>query len=179
MKKIILILPIIISITSCKSPSPSKSIWTEAYEMKEYQQIDSALKLRMPEKEKRAQLASYFVKRLKSELPRGLKSVSADSLKKLSRKIATEYAYTYNDGHGNGLKPRAYAWTPDLEDLLKAGMLRELKMENIQNPNIFCDCALTKLKKIYPDSIIMPAPHNVLFKIGIECRTELLVKERK
>jgi hypothetical protein len=174
MKKTLLILLILIGFLSCKSHNNSKSVWTETYEGKLYKQLDNGFKTRFRDAEKRHKLVSYTVKRLKVDLPNGLESVSIDSLNNLCIKIGTDYGFADNDLNGKDEVPHATAWTPELEKMIRTDLLRLTQMEDMQNTYKFCDCAITKLKKMYPDSIFFPLQKDISFKVGEKCRTELL-----
>jgi hypothetical protein len=175
-KKIFLLLLACTSLLSCKSQVRTDSVWTTAYEQKKYDEINDAIKPRLPNEEKREKFVSYIIMRLKTELPKGLESVSADSLKKLSVKIGEEYGFAHADGHGGGLIPKAIAWTPDLEKTFREAILKGTKTADLDKSNKLCDCFITELKKIYPDSVMMPVPHNIALKIVNQCQDVILGK---
>jgi hypothetical protein len=160
-------------ILSCRSQNHADSVWTDAYQQKIYQQLDDAIKSRLQDQQKRKQLVSYIVTRLKAELPDGLNSVSADSLHRLSVKIGKEYGYAHADGNGDGLTPTARPWTAELEQTLRETFLRGMKKEDLEMGNKLCDCLINKLKKLYPDSVMMPFPHDVALKVASECKKEV------
>lgn len=136
--------------------------------------MDEAISPRLPDEGKRRELVSYIIKRLKAELPNGLESVSADSLHKLSVKIGKEYAYAHADGFGGGMVPKPTAWTPELEKLFREAILNGVGKDDLDRGKKICDCVVTKIKKIYPDSVMLPFPHEVILKVASECKTEIL-----
>ena len=108
-------------------------------------------------------------------MPNGVESVSIDSLRKLSAKIGEEYGYAHAGDRNSGLIPTAMLWTPELEKTLRKAITYGAKNEaDIKLYNKLCDCLLIKLKKMNPDSVLMPLPHDVAVKVVGECRSEIL-----
>jgi len=176
MRKVLLFIFLSASILSGKSQTSVKSVWTPAYEKAVYNNIDASIKNRMPDASRRAQLVTYVVNRLKEELPKGLKSVSDDSVYRLSVKIGAEYGYAHAQGNRNetGIIPSKRPWTPELATVLRQTMFRNEKKEDHALNAKLCDCVITKLKIIYPDSIMLPMPHDVIVKVTGECHDELI-----
>jgi hypothetical protein len=168
MQKVLVIICFII-ISSCNS----KSVWTDQYERKQYQQIDLGVKQSLFDNAKRKQLVTYIIKRLKAELPAGIESVSSDSLKRLSVKIGREYAYAHPN-QLSGLTPHRVVWSKELEDDVRAGFLKGVTEADRPMQIKGCDCVIMKLKKIYPNSVIIPFPKDTLVKLSVQCRNELL-----
>ena len=115
--------------------------------------------------------------RLKAELPNGLESVSKDSLRKLGVKIGMDYS-DYADRHNSGSKPKAYAWTPELEKVFRDEFLKRREIYHLERSNEICDCVITGLKKTYPDSVIMPIPNDVIKKIVGHCEDAVFGKSK-
>jgi len=130
----------------------------------------------MPDASRREQLVAYVVQRLKEELPKGLKSVSDDSVYRLSVKIGAEYGYAHaqSDHNETGIVPSKQPWTPGLVTVLRQTMFRNEKKEDHALNIKLCDCVVAKLKIIYPDSIMLPLPHDVIYKVAGECHDELI-----
>ncbi len=128
----------------------------------------------MPNKTDRDNYITYIVKRVKEELPNGLKSVSKDSLHNLNIRIGREYAEKENfAGHHNlGIKPYYEHWTPLIDTTIRKEFKAIFRYDKDVDIDKFCDCVITQLKKQYPDSIPMPIPQNTLNNIGIECKNK-------
>ncbi len=171
MKKIILVVLVFTGMVSCKPKNQNKYAWTPAYELKAYTDMDNAIKPRMADDAKRKLFVNYIVAHLKAELPNGLESVSADSINKLSIKIGKEYTFAHADQLS--LKSVPTRWTADVEQSLRDGILHEWPKDDLKTGNKFCDCAIRQLKKIYPDSVIIPLMPEVAQKVGGECRNEV------
>jgi len=171
MKKALFIIFIFLSVYSCKSQNQS-SVWTAEYEAKWYRQIDDGVKLRLPDDDKRKDLVSYIVKRLKSELPKGIESIPADSLNRLSSKIGAEYGSAHPYGN-SGLIPHFAKWTPLLEKALRDEFLKDASPKELESEKKACDCIMVELKKIYPDSVLTPIPRDILFKVASKCFDEI------
>jgi hypothetical protein len=179
MKRLFLIVFILISL-SCKSQTSVKSVWTPEYEQQVSDGVDASIKPRMPDEVLRKKLVTYIVMRLKAELPKGIKSVSSDSLFRLSVKIGKDYAYmngAEKPGFESGITPKMTAWKPELEKVFRdAVMLKvgSLKDENYRNQ--LCDCVVRKVRVIYPDSVMIPLPREVILKVAGECHDEIIGK---
>jgi hypothetical protein len=175
MKKILLMmLVLIISISACKSPA--KSVWTPKYEQQIYNELDNLMKTRYKDDNKRKDLVSYTVKRLKEELPGGLGSVPPDSLNKVSVKIGQEYATAHSkDSNGNPL-PKTVPWSPTVEQDLREAILKVWQKNDLDNGNKFCDCVIIKLKALHPKGVVIPIPHDEMQQVAAECQKEVLSK---
>jgi hypothetical protein len=175
MKKILLMmLVLIIGISACKSPV--KSAWTPKYEQQIYNELDNVMKTRYKDDNKRKELVSYTVKRLKEELPGGLGSVPRDSLNKVSVKIGQEYADAHSkDSNGKPL-PKTVPWSPTIEQGLRDAILKVWDKKDLDNGNKFCDCVIAKLKTAHPKGIVIPIEHDEMLKVSAECQKEVLSK---
>ena len=67
-------------------------------------------------------LPDFEIKRLRAELPDGLWSVPADSLKRFFAKIADEYEKAYPDESFQV----AISWSSEYEERIKRTMLKEI-----------------------------------------------------
>lgn len=175
MRVIILFTLLSIIILSCNPNAQVKknsNVWTKDYELKEYKQVDDEIRPELPDEQKRQQLVSYVIKRLKAELPNGVESVSADSLYKLCITIGKDYAFSHTEN--TGLIPRLTPWTPELEQIFREGFLKGLNKKYPKSSNELCNCVIVKLKKLYPDSVLMPLPHDITVKIAQECMKQVL-----
>jgi hypothetical protein len=148
-------------------------VWTVDYERGVYKQIDDAVRPGLRDDYVRRHLVSYIIKRLKTELPDGLESVSADSIKALSVKISKEYTNGENIDHDDELTPTAVPWTAETERNLRDVFLKGSKKEDLLTENKLCDCVIIKLKKIYPDSVVVPFPQNIILRVSKECGDEM------
>jgi hypothetical protein len=163
---------------SCKSPTPGKSIWTKDYEQTVYNNIDASIKLRIPDELRRKELVTYVVKRLKSELPGGMKSVSDDSVYRLSVKIGAEYGYAHaqKQDYETGITPALRPWTPELEQVLREAIFTGEKKEDHQRNQSLCDCTIRKLRAIFPDSVMIPLPRHIIVAITKTCQDKIASK---
>ena len=174
MKKVLFILLASMCVYSCKSQNNSKLVWTEKYESKIYKQVDDGVRPRLPDESRRRQFVSYIINRLKSELPNGVESIPIDSLSRLSMRIGKEYGLSHATGQNDsGLVPTAVPWSKELEQTCREGFLRGMTPEELKDGNKLCDCVLIKLKKIYPDSVIIPFPKDVILKVANDCHNEI------
>jgi hypothetical protein len=168
MKNLLLLISVVIVFLSCNSVADKKSVWTDAYEAKLYSQIDNELKPRLPDDANRNELVAYIIKGLKVELPNGVESVSNDSLYRLSVKLGKEYAYANANKKDIGMVPIKRPWTITFEKDLRETMLSK-RGGDIQLSESTCDCIIEKLKQIYPDSVVVPFPKQVISEISVEC----------
>ncbi|MES2379086.1 MAG: hypothetical protein V4553_21020 [Bacteroidota bacterium] len=152
-------------IIACKSPD-HKSVWTKEYENKLYKQIDDAAKSRIPDDNKRSELVVYTLKRLKQELPNGLESVPNDSLQKVSANIGAEYGFTHKY---STIGVKSYIkWTPKVEEAIKGYILKDKPKDGDK----LYGCVITKIKKVYPDSVVIPFQRSLITKFTTECSSE-------
>jgi hypothetical protein len=163
MKRIFILLLACISITACRQHT---NAWTKEYTQKTYNELYEGIGTVIKDSAQRRQVTAYMIKRFKAELPYGLESVSADSLRKLSVKIGGDYTAIHN----NGNLQATIKWTPESELSLKEGFARYLKSYTPKNRDKMCDCLVVKLKQIYPDSLTTPVPDSVYVKIVKECK---------
>jgi len=163
MKKILFICFAFACLTACNSQSDKKTIWTKDYEDKLYKQIDDAAKPRIPDENKRSELVVYTLKRLKQALPLGLESVPNDTLQKISAKIGADYSKTHN--YATTGVHMYVKWSPRVEQAIKEYILSA----NPKDKSLG-DCVITKIKKAYPDSLVVPFDRNLMIKFADECR---------
>jgi hypothetical protein len=175
-KSLLAILVLVVSFSACKSPG--KSVWTAEYEKGVYNQLDNVMKPRFKDDNKRKDLVSFTVKRLKAELPDGLASVPADSLNKISSKIGQEYAVAHVKDGGGNLKPTSVPWSPSVEQGLRDAILKVWQKNDLANGNKFCDCVIAKLKTAHPQGIVIPIPHDEMLQVATECQKQVLGKHR-
>ena len=130
------------------------------------------MKPNQPDAGKRADYISFIIMRAKEEIPNGLQSVSKDSLQNLNIRIGREYAIKLKkEGIRYDITPYYEKWTPKIEKMFKDGFIAlDQQKKGIKNINKFCDCLIEKLKKMYPDSIMVPVPQATINKIGIDCK---------
>ena len=160
-----------------RSQTAPSTVWTEDYTQKLYNELDNVIKPRIPDSLKRRDFLLYTVKRLKEVLPMGMESIPSDSLTRLSRKIGSEYAFAHR---GNtGLAPYPIPWTPENEQLFKKAFLMDWPKDDLPRGNALCDCAIKKLKEIYPNKVLMPPPKDVALKVVSECQDEIKRSEVK
>ena len=173
MKKATLIIIILFSISSCKWNDKNDSVWTKDYESKLYREINAEVSERLPDDAKREKFVSFIIKRLKEELPKGMESVSKDSVCKLSMKIGKEYGFANSSDPNSGLKPTLVPWTPEIEKTLREVFLKGATANNKKQYEQLSDCVLAKLKQINPDSVMVPLTHEMAITIGKECMIEI------
>jgi hypothetical protein len=87
-------------------------------------------------------------------------------------KIGREYAYENSpkSGFQTGIVPQKTAWSPEIIANLRDGFMHGEKKEEHELNLKLCDCFITKLKETYPDSLMLPLPHEVVVKVANECR---------
>ena len=160
-------------LSACKS-QPNSKVWTKKYEQGLYNYLDSATKYSMPNPIERQKYVSYFVMRAKQELPNGLKSVSKDSLHNLNIRIGREYSIKeHNAGDVATLKPYYEPWTPLIEKTFRDDFSVIFKDKGTKYSNDLCECVIKKLKKIYPDSLVVPVPRDIMKDVSYQCKHEL------
>ncbi|MES2060757.1 MAG: hypothetical protein V4456_02475 [Bacteroidota bacterium] len=172
MKKAALIIIILFSISSCKWDNKNGSVWTQDYELKLTREINAGIIERLPDDDKRQKLVAFIIKRLKEELPKGVESVSKDSLQILSEKIGKEYGYA-NAGSNSGITPKLVPWSPKIEETIHEVFLTGTTADNKKQYEQVCNCVIAKLKKINPDSVMVPLTHEMAITIGKECMIEI------
>jgi hypothetical protein len=165
-------------VSACNSQHPNPKVWTKAYEQGLYNYVDSVSKPNMPDVQKRYNYLVYFVGRAKEELPNGLNSVSRDSLHNLADRIGREYAFKLNKAgiHDTGITPYYEAWSPRLEKDFRAAYLQLFETQGLKNGNVFCDFIIRKLKVIYPDSLVVPVPKQIMYNVSFGCKKDLNTK---
>lgn len=149
-----------------------KPVWTAEYEQAVYTGINTSVKNSVPDDAQRQKLVTYVVARLKKALPDGLQSIPADSLHKLSMKIGADYAAINPDAFKSAIT-RKVAWSPEVENLIRRGMNETAQKAGIKLNDQFCDCAIARLKKIYPDSLVTPTSPEMNTQVARECAKEL------
>ncbi len=172
MKKLLLLIVAITGMLTCKVKAQTASVWTADYETKTYNDVDAAIKPTLPDDAVRKQLVTYVIAHFKATLPKGLESIPADSLSSLSLKLGKEWAMTHPELLG-GIVSRPTKWTPEIEQIFRESVLKEWAKDDLPRGNKFCDCAIKKLREIYPDAVLMPPPHDVIVKVSAECNTEI------
>ena len=160
-------------LSDCKS-QPNPNVWTVKYEQGIYNYLDSMSKPTMPDAAKRSKYISFFVSRLKDEIPNGIKSVSKDSLHNLNIRIGREYAFKERkEGiYDDGIIPYYTPWTPMIEKTFRDDFGAVFQTRDANIVNIFCDCVIEKLKKVYPDSLLVPVPKEVMTKVAVDCKNK-------
>jgi hypothetical protein len=173
MKRILLIILIFISISSCKHHS---RVWTNEYYRISYQYVDSINKGIFRVDSQRKQMTKWEIERLKVELPDGLSSVSHDSLIRLCARIGQEYSKTHNP---DDLQAKL-AWTPEAETEFKRSISASsfIKSMDLNLRDNYCDCMLTEIKKRYQDSISFPIPDSIYINSVHECNVKLSVGKK-
>lgn len=179
MKKIMILFAFGSLIWACKQrQKPNPNIWTEKYEQGLYNYIDSTTKAGMPDELERKNYVNYMVKRIKEETPNGLNSVSKDSLKSLNIKISREYLIKQrNAGHTTKIIARYEKWSPFIEKGFRDNYVAIFQKMGPGFGDQLCDCMMGKLKRIYPDSILLPIPKDINRKLTLECVDA--IKKRK
>ncbi|MEB0263647.1 MULTISPECIES: hypothetical protein [unclassified Mucilaginibacter] len=160
----------IITATACKA-QPNPKVWTKKYEQGFYNYLDSTSKPTMPNKVQREKYVNFFLERLKQEIPNGLNSVSKDSLKNLNIRLGREYALiAYQNGEITELIPVYERWTPLIDKTFRDNFKAIFSPKYPKTTDKFCDCVLEKLKKMYPNSVMVPVPQNTMNKVALECK---------
>ncbi|MBD1364304.1 hypothetical protein IDJ77_10835 [Mucilaginibacter sp. ZT4R22] len=153
---------------SCKA-QPNAKIWTKEYEQGLYNYLDSTSKLTMPDKLKRQKYVTFLVRRIKEGIPNGINSVSKDSLQSLHIRVEREYALQER-GTGNAdLIPFYVKWDAYTEKAFRQNYDAIFRTKFPATTGKFCDCVIGKLKKMYPDSVLLPLPKEINTKVSIEC----------
>lgn len=171
MKRFSVIIALLLSIFSFSCTSqPKKTIWTEAYRQGLYNYLDSVSKPGIPDDKKRLRYVEFIMMRFQQELPNGINSIPKDSLRTLYNKLNLEYgAQEYGTGNA-AIKPLYYKWSADIEKNFRDDYITLFHDKYPNTVNKFCDCVIEKLKKIYPDSILLPMPNDINMKASMECK---------
>lgn len=171
MKNITICLFILFYLSACKA-QPNPGVWTAKYEQGIYHYLDSMSAPTMPDAAKRSKYISFFVMRLREEIPNGMKSVTKDSIHNLTTRIGLEYAIKLRkEGNkDNGITPYYTSWTPEIEKTFRNDFLSVFQNRDPKIVNKFCDCVILKLKKMYPDSLLVPVPKDTMTKVAIACK---------
>jgi len=173
MQRVLIFFSLILILSACKA-KPTPAVWTPKYEEGFYKYLDSVSKPTMPDEAKRSKFVSFLISRLKEEIPNGLNSVSKDSLHNLNIRLSREYTEKqYGEGnHDIGINASYTPWTPMIEKTFRDDFFAIFKNRGAKMTNEFCDCVIEKLKKIYPDSILIPVPKKIMEKTVIGCKNE-------
>jgi hypothetical protein len=176
-KELSITLALFLYLSACKWQS-KPTIWTKEYEQALYNYVDSTCKPSMPDETERSKYASFYVERVKQEIPDGLNSVSKDSLHNLNMRIGREYAIREHKA-GNKINMGAYYeyWSPKIEKELRNTYIAIYRIKYPKTAVRFCDCAVEVIKKIYPDSILIPFPKKVNVQIATECSDKLIEEQ--
>jgi hypothetical protein len=171
MKKVLSLLLFTVVAFVCKAQTNPK-VWTPKYERGLYNYLDSTMKITMADPQKRVEFISFFIMRAKQEIPNGLKSVSKDSLQNLNIRIGREYAFKLHEAGNPDLGLRRYyeAWTPKIDKTFRDTYATLFKEKGQKNSDRFCDCIIEKLKAIYPDSLLVPVPNDIMIKATLDCK---------
>jgi hypothetical protein len=170
MRKILTIAFILIcSIASAQTNK--NNVWTKEYEQGVYTMVYQQLGGIIKDEAVKKDMSVYTVAQLKTALPGGLLSVPSDSLRSICTKIGTAYAMAHK---AENLRT-TLAWGPDVEKSIEQGMLSTdfLKNESQALREKACDCFISELKKVYPDTIRTPFPDSVTRKIFATCEAQL------
>ncbi|MGZ3749824.1 MAG: hypothetical protein ACXVAU_01020 [Mucilaginibacter sp.] len=171
MKKLLTLLFILTYLT-CKSQSQTTTtVWTPEYEQEINQAFDQQLAPLIADVAQRKSITVFMVGRLKTELPKGLASISNDSLKTLCAKLGAEYARTHRTDNLH----MALTWTADTERGMRIGFLSSpfLKDKSETYRNKACDCYIKELKRVYPDTVRSPIPDTLSTRIMKGCTSGL------
>lgn len=149
-------------------------VWTKEYEQRLYSQCDAEAKQRLSDEKLRNEFVTYMIKRFKEELPNGLASVPRDSLMRLAAKVGKEKWHTaLAKDVTNELKPSLRPWNKYLEQALWEALFKNLKEEDKPHGKFLCDCTVLEMKKIYPDSVMIPIPKEKLQQASDICYGKL------
>ncbi|WP_158827685.1 hypothetical protein [Mucilaginibacter lacusdianchii] len=111
---------------------------------------------------------------MKQDLPESSSSVSKDSIQTLNAKTGTAYVCKHKrEGKHTKMKPFCTKWSPEAEKLIKEAYDKQLINESAEIRREYCNCVISKLKKVYPDSILAPPPKEVMVKFKQECKIQL------
>jgi hypothetical protein len=135
-------------------------------------EINDAISERLPDDDKRQKLVAFIIKRLKEELPKGVESVSKDSLQILSEKIGKEYGYA-NTNNDSGIVPKLVPWTPAIEETIHEVLLKDVKETDKNESELLFKCVIAKLKKTNPDSVMIPISHETTQSVAKDCFFEV------
>lgn len=168
--KHLLILSLAILFLSC-SNIKEQNVWTKSYEVRFSKQLDRDIKPMVPDSNDRRVLIHYMIKRFKAELPHGIESVSRDSLLELSRKIGKDYAIA-TAGKKQIMAPQVLPWTIHFEKTIRETLASDFHNRGEELSKATCDCLIGGFKAIYPDSVIVPFPQEVINKVAKDCHDE-------
>jgi hypothetical protein len=181
MKKALILFIFCSLIWACEQkqkPQSHPNTWTKKNEQELYNNLNSTLKPTIPDSIKRAKFVTFLTRRLKEEMPNGLNSVSKDSLHNLSTRLGSEYAIKEgNEGNTTKLVPYYRKWSPALEKTFRDSYVIVFQSMAPGYGEKLCDCMIGRLKKMYPDSMLLPVPKDINNKIGLECVE--IIKKRK
>ncbi|HTK20531.1 MAG TPA: hypothetical protein VL442_13485 [Mucilaginibacter sp.] len=138
--------------SACK---PADKPWSKAYEQQLYDKMDALEKQRIPDDMERHKILKFMIARFKHELPKGVESVSQDSFKTIATKIGLEYAHETEPEDFNE-KQTTVKWSKEVEQQLRKGFMEGYKANGPEDANQKCDCIIARLKKMYPDSLVVP-----------------------
>jgi hypothetical protein len=174
--KFVLVIVLLLSV-SCTNNSKkiNSKAWTKEFEQGLYNYLDSTAKESVPDAEERKEYNEYFIERLKEEIPDGWNSVSKDSLKSLNIKITREYVLKRKKEGKFEFHSRRVntAWSPFVEKSFRENYLAIFEKYTKPSINDFCDCTISELKNIYPDSILIPVPKDIMTKVALDCKKHL------
>ncbi|RWY50163.1 hypothetical protein [Mucilaginibacter gilvus] len=169
MGKFFLIFIGIVFIAQTDKAQPNPKVWTPKYEVGLYNYLDSTSKSVMPDPVKRKKYVVFLVRRIKEGIPNGINSVSKDSLQSLHIRVEREYAIQEHNTGNADLVPFYEKWSPYTEKAFRQNYVAILGPKYPATVNKFCDCVIGKLKKIYPDSVLLPLPKDINKKVSKEC----------
>jgi hypothetical protein len=168
MKKILFIVLIFINISSCKNNH--KNVWTKEYEKDIAKGLDDTLKAILKNENQRKEFVIYFINKAKSTLPRGIESISSDSLRKLFAKWGNEYEQSHNLNNIDASVP----WNQQTEASFRASFFKKyLKTGDKRTADKICDCIIIKLKELNPDSLKTSIPDTTMVRIVTGCKNKV------
>ena len=169
MKKLLILTLVIATFTSCQR----KNVWTKDYEKQTYDTMYTELGSIMKDSAQRKDFCKFIVSKLKTKLPYGIESVSGDSLSKLSRKIAIEYEASHKTQDFQAVIP----WSQEAEVSLRNSMQVRLGDKFTKKAkDKYCDCVITLLKRMYPDSLATPLSDSTTTILNNTCISALVKK---
>ena len=148
---------------SCKQKT---NVWTKAYEQRVYDTLyhSHAIAGRIKDTNLRKPFVKYLVQQYKIAIPYGFYSISNDSLKKLSEKIAEEYT---------GPLKGTFPWSDTFEASLRSSLIKQyFNKDDGSDQTKLCTCVISKLKYMYPDSIAAPVSDSLKNEVVQECKSE-------
>ncbi|GAB2706180.1 hypothetical protein GCM10027037_35460 [Mucilaginibacter koreensis] len=145
--------------------------WSAADEKELYTILFNSSKQLLKEDAQRQEWANCSVAKLKIALPKGISSVSQDSVFKLANQIGASCVQS--------IKNPVYLWSPMLVERIKLTVLNRPEMQIYKDEvkSQLVDCLLAKLQKQFPDGFTDELIKQQAEKLSKDCIAEISLKK--